>query len=361
MGLLDNKYGDRSRDDRPLVLIIEDEPDTIQILSHLLHDAGYRSTWADDARTGLAIAEKYRPDAILLDLTLPDMDGFAVCRELKSRLTTADTPVIFVSGRPRTDDVVAECFDAGGHDFLVKPINHVHLSARLRVALRELSIREAYRRLAILDPMTGLSNRRQFFIHLMETMMIARRDRCECFLIMADIDGLAIVNERYGHEFGDEVILTFARLIKRMLGPQFRAGRIGGEEFAIALINSTRDRARAVAERISNTFAAISFDASSQPKHFYAGFGIAEFSGEPKEFDADQFITQADIGLFVAKEAGHGKVKAFWELDPNSLPHLAPNKRHARSKHRKRTQRSFLLCPIRMARRPRSRLCAICP
>ncbi|MEK6644798.1 MAG: diguanylate cyclase [Planctomycetota bacterium] len=342
---MDLEFNDTSRDDHSLILVIDRDQEGCEQTLRVLQDAGYRATWAEDGAAGINIAEKYRPNAVLLDLNLADMSGLAVCKDLKSKLLTADIPILFMTGNPRTDDIVQHCFDAGGHDLLSKPISRVELLGRLRVALQEQTLRDAYRRLAILDPLTGLANRRQFFLYLTEAVMAAKRNRTETFLILADIDNLALVNEKYGHEFGDEVILTFARLVKRIQTNSCRAGRIGGEEFAIVLTDSTPDRAIALAERLRQTFASVAFDARSQPKHFYAGFGVARFDGADDAFNADIFMLHADIALFVAKDVGRGRVVGHWTLDPNSLPIVAPHKRHARIRDRRRTQRSFIAAP----------------
>lgn len=339
------EFNDTSRDDHSLVLVIDHDQASAEGVIQQLQNAGYRAAWAEDGAAGLLMVEKFRPNAVVLDMNLADMSGLAVCKEIKGRMMSADTPVLFVSSSPRSDDLVQHCFDAGGHDVLIKPVSRVELLGRIRVALQEQSLRDAYRRLAVLDQLTGLANRRQFFLYLTEAVMASKRDKTSCFLILADIDNLALVNEKFGHEFGDEVVLTFARLIKRVQSPTCRAGRIGGEEFALVLSDSTPERAVALAERLRQTFASIAFDARSQPKHFYAGFGVAQYDGQDETFNADTFMLKSDISLFVAKEVPRGRVVSYWSLDPNSLPVVAPQKRHARIRQRRRTQRSFLSAP----------------
>jgi two-component system, cell cycle response regulator len=339
------EFSDNSRDDHALILVIDRDPEASEQTLRVLQDVGYRATWAEDGVAGINMAEKFRPNAVLLDLNLTDMSGLAACENLKSKLLTADIPILFMTGHPRTDDLVQHCFDAGGHGLLCKPISRVEMLGRIRVALQEQALRDAYRRLAILDSLTGLANRRQFFLYLTEAVMAAKRNKTDTFLILADIDNLALVNEKYGHEFGDEVVLTFARLIKRIQTTSCRAGRIGGEEFAIVLSDSTPDRAVAVAERLRQTFASIAFDARSEPKHFNAGFGVARFDGADDDFSADVFMLHADLALFAAKDSGRGRVVGHWNLDPNSLPIVSPHKRHARIRARRRTQRSFIAAP----------------
>lgn len=335
-------FNDVEREDKPLVLIIDDDAATVRQVAHVLQPAGFRTMYADDSATGLAIAEKYEPHLVLLDLNPPHPDGFEICRQMKDRIRLADTPVIFITGMEKTDELIRQSFEAGGHDLIFKPLSDVELISRILVALREQNLREAYRRLAVEDPYTGLSNRRHFILSITEAILTAQRSREESILVIADIDNLMSYNDRYGHDLGDEAILTLARLFKRFQSPTCRVGRLGGEELAIVLSRSSREAAWGLCDRLRQTFAAIAFDAMSSPKHFTVCFGLSSYAGDPAEFDVDQFLLQADIALFASKERGRNRMASYWQLDPDSLPILSPKKRHARSKARKRCQRAYV-------------------
>lgn len=338
-------YSESGRDDQPLILIVDDDLSFVRMITHIAQNAGFRTTSAADGHTGLAIAEKYTPNVILLDVDIPDMNGFDVCREIKTRLSTADIPVIFVTGADRTDPLVEQCFAIGANDIIGKPISKVDVLARLRVVLREQQLRDAYRKLALEDPFTTLANRRQLFLTITESLMMSRRDQSESVLLIADIDALMVANDRHGYDLGDELILTFARLVKRICGADARGARLGGDELAIVLRNSSREAGLALADRLRQTFAAIAFDASTSPKHFSACFGLASYRGESPDFSADDFLRQADTALFAAKQLGRNRLVAFWQLDPNNLPEIAPGKRHGRTRTRRKTDRSFVGVP----------------
>ncbi len=329
-----------SRRDSPLILVIDDDPAVVRLIVHQLQNEGFHTTSAEAGPTGISIAEKYQPDAVLLDISLPGTDGYAVCREIKSRLSLAETPVLFITASEPTDAVILRCFEVGANDILSKPVRQVELVARLRVALREQALRQAYRRLAVEDAMTGLANRRQFFAYAVESIIRARQDRTESVLIIGDVDNLMAVNDQYGHDLGDEVLVTFSHLFRRVLTLDCRAGRLGGDELAMVIRNTTRKAAFSLCDRLARTFAAIAFDAKTHPKHFTATFGMAAYDGEPPSFDADAFITHADVALYAAKDLGRSRVVGYWQLDPNALPEVAPGKRHARTKVRKRSQRA---------------------
>jgi len=332
-------------DQPPLVLVIDDDTASVALIIQHLQDAGYRTSHAEQGETGLIIAERYQPDVIILDVDMPDIDGFKVCEELKSRLCTTDIPVIFLTGVDYNESLVTRCFELGASELLTKPFNKTDFLARVRVVLRERALREAYRRLATEDPATGLLNRRQFFLYATEGIMAARTHRTPTVLAITDIDNLVAINDRFGHEFGDEVVITFSRILRRLAGQDCRIGRIGGDEFALVLMNHARDRAAALCERLSKTFSAVAFDADTKPKHFSASFGLAEYRGDPVDFDADQLMLRADIALCYAKQIARGRVAAHWLLDPQSAELQAPEKRHARGKTRKRTQHAYVVAP----------------
>jgi len=334
-----------SPDGQPLILLVDEHGPALEQIVAELHSRGLRTMCVEDGATALNVAEKYHPNVILAAVELPDMDGCTLCAEFKSRMATADTPVVLFCSARRSDDLLQRCFQAGANDLLAKPVSQVELLGRIQVALREQEIREAYKRLAVLDAMTGLVNRRHFILHVTEALMRTRQGGTSSAIILGDVDGLATINEHHGHDLGDEVILTFARLLTRLASPDCKAGRLGGDEFALAIMETDRQRALRVARRLRNTFSAIAFDAASRPKHFYASFGVAIFDGQDPAFNVDDFLNQADQALFAAKQVGHGRVCGYWELDAAALASVPRKKRHARARARVRTQRAFVAAP----------------
>lgn len=338
------------RDHEPLILIIINAAGVENSIKQALHRAGYRTISAEDDETGITIAEKYIPHAVLLDTDLPGRTGYTICHELKSRLPTADIPILFLTGLSPTEEVIRNCFDAGAHDLIVKPDDPsvdfgpfiTNLLSRIRVVLREQDLREAYRRLATQDTQTGLENRRQCFLRIADAIMTSKREKTTSLLLLGDIDKIGTINDRFGYDFGDEVILTFARLLKRFISPDCKVGRISSNTMAVILKNSSRDRGLAFCRRIDQTFAAIAFDANTDPKHFTLSFGLSSYEGTLPEFTPDKFMSEADIALFDAKDREHNRICAYWELDPASLPVVALDKRHARRKQRQKSNRAYV-------------------
>lgn len=333
------------RDASPLILLIDDDPECITLLRHHLSVGGYRVMSADDGRMGVVVADKFRPDLVILDLDMPHLDGFGVCEELKSRPSTVDIPVVFGTGSVETDEMVEKCLAAGAEDIIFKPYDRLRLLTRVRVVLRVGAALAELQRRATQDRLTGLANREQFICDLTRAISTARRDNSESIVVLSDINGLRLVNKQYGFDFGDELILTFSRLLKRLVTPECRAARISGGVFGLVLRHATRDRGLSLAEGIRRTFSSVVFDAASAPKQFTANFGVAPYNGEPADFDADAFFGQADVALFAAKRRGPDRIVAYWQIDPAELPSLMPDPRHSRSQTRHPTERSFVGLP----------------
>ena len=329
-------------DSTPLILIVDDAKESAEAISQMLRAADFRTITADSMESGLSIAERYAPGAILLSAELESDRGADTCITLKDRLTTTDIPVIMIAASLESDAVVQHCFDAGAHDLLARPLRRTLLLARLRVVLRECRLRDEYKRYATQDAATGLDNRRHFFMHLTETVATAERLNREAYLLICDLDELATTNTRYGYDLGDEVIAMLARLTRRLLSVDCRVGRIAGDAVGILLKNCDEARAVATAERILKTFEAIAFDADSKPKHFSLSCGMSRClpGGEPHS--PDDFMAEADMALFVAKDRGGRQICRYWQIDPKRLEGISPAKRHSRRIRRRRTERGFL-------------------
>ncbi len=349
---MSRRFTTAEREERPLILLIDDDPDMVNLMSRLLQMTGYRTVYADSGFTGLGIAEKYKPDAILLNLEVPGIDGYATCRQLRSCYSTAEIPIVLVTAVELSDEVVAKGLAVGANDFLRKTFTRQDLLTRVRVVLREHSRRDAYRRLATLDPATGLANRRQSLAHIAEGIASARRQQAESILLLGDIDKLAVVEEQWGEELGNELIVTLSRLLGRFASFECLVGRIGGDEFIAVLLNSSKERGLALSERLRRTFAAIAFDAERLPKHFSLSFGLASCDGRYEGLEPDTLLRQADVALFAAKQRGRGRQVAYWELDPQNLPVIPPNKRHSRGQSRGGRRRAEDAAPGRTAVHP---------
>ena len=213
---------------RPSILIVDDTAINVEILLELLEDH-YDLSVALNGPDALALVHQQAFDLILLDIVMPGMDGYEVCRALKSDAQTQHIPVMFITGRTDENSIEA-AFEAGGVDYVTKPFKPKELQARVRTHLELQRLIRHLEYISSHDAMTGLYNRGRFF----ELALAAwDRQRDSMYAAMVDIDHFKRVNDTYGHPTGDKVIQGVAQTLKRVLGSHAICGRIGGEEFAV--------------------------------------------------------------------------------------------------------------------------------
>jgi len=224
----------------------------IKILSGLLRSEG-EIRHATDGQQGLIIVRDWAPDLVLLDMEMPGMNGFEVCSALRDRgeETTAVPPaVIFVTAHSGAETEVA-ALRAGAVDFISKPFQPEIVLARVSAHLTIKRQADLLRRLAAIDPLTGLANRRAFDQHLEDEWRRASRSGDTLALIMADVDHFKQFNDRYGHPAGDQCLRSVgAVLLLNSRRPGDLVARYGGEEFAVILPGLSEPQAVQHAERL---------------------------------------------------------------------------------------------------------------
>ena len=221
----------------PTVLVAEDSLVIRAVLVEQLQSRGYRVIEAGDGEQALAACRRERPDVVLLDVEMPHLDGHAVLAGIKAEPLLADIPVVFVTSRVTTEDVV-EGLRLGAHDYLRKPFEPSELLARVHAAVRikalqdELRLRNAELELASrTDALTGLHNRR----HLEEQLQQLATAGDRLAVLLCDIDRFKQVNDTRGHAAGDDLLCDVARTLATDLRPSDVLGRLGGDEFAVLL------------------------------------------------------------------------------------------------------------------------------
>lgn len=253
------------------ILIVDDIPVSIKVLGELLRDKS-EILVATSGREAIEVALKNQPDLILLDVVMPDMDGFETCRQLKENSQTADIPVIFITAMAESADVV-KGFDVGGQDYIVKPFyktevlarvkNHIDLK-KSREKIKQYAIEleqknqelrlllEQVEQIASTDFLTGIANRRYAIDRMSEEISRFNRKGDSFSLLMIDVDNFKIINDLYGHECGDSVLKNLAGVIQSVLRNHDMFARWGGEEFVIMLPGTDINKAKTVAEKIAN-------------------------------------------------------------------------------------------------------------
>ncbi|MFC7420380.1 diguanylate cyclase domain-containing protein [Iodobacter arcticus] len=291
---------------QPIILVVDDEPNNIEMLAGMLDDQ-YELRFAVSAQEALtAIKEMPKPDLILLDVMLPDMNGYAICERIKEDPATADIPIIFVTslGDPEQEE---KGFAVGGADYIVKPCRALSIKARIRNQLEMKRTRELLHRLAITDGLTSLANRRHFDEALKQEMQRLQRQGGQLSLVLIDVDFFKRFNDYYGHPAGDECLRRIAAVIATELRrPADLTARIGGEEFACLLPETSLAGAYIVAERIRQTVLSLKMPHQSSTISDYVtvSVGVATSSGT----EAAHLYQRADIQLYIAKTSGRNCV-----------------------------------------------------
>lgn len=293
--------------ERPRVLIADDDEDARDTLLDLLASE-YEVSTAADGETAVELARAERPDAILMDLYMPRLNGIQALERLRADASTADIPVIFVSARG-DDTVKARTLDLGAADYLQKPFSDRELRARLDRTLRLSQTQEALRELAQTDPLTGLANLRAFRARLEDEVKRARRYATPLTAIMADMDHLKPVNDELGHAAGDRAIAAVAAVIRAELRETDFGARYGGDEFVLLLPHTTADEGRVLAERICARLKETTLEISGRRIPIGASFGVACLPEDGKDLAADALIRAADAALYRAKRAGRSRVE----------------------------------------------------
>lgn len=238
-----------------VVLIAEDDPEINELVALTLRMEGYEVIQARDGEQALQCVAQQVPDIVLLDVMMPRISGYEVARKLQDRPETAHIPIIFVTAKHETEDLVHGL--AMAVDYVSKPFAMPELLARVRTALRMSQLREELRttneqlaRLAITDELTGIANRRGFDTHMEDELWRAVRFGQSLAVVMFDLDRFKSVNDTYGHPQGDVVLKAFAEVLHHSSRRIDKVARFGGEEFAALLPSTDATGAATFAEKV---------------------------------------------------------------------------------------------------------------
>lgn len=285
------------------VLVIDDSLDIHRLIKIRLAKESFELVEAYDGGSGLAMARELKPSAILLDVDLPDCDGFSVCVALKEDPTTVNIPVVFLTGAASTEEKVRG-LEIGAIDYVTKPFDSFELIARVRAALRTSYLLELLSQKAMIDGLTGLWNRSYLDSQLYIQLTAARRREAPLACIMADIDHFKSINDTYGHHCGDEILREVAKVLSEQCRVDDIVCRFGGEEFSILLPNTKLDDAQAIAERLRHEIEQMPISYRNHSIQITCSFGVADLrSSIPLSL-----IELADQALYQAKNRGRNQV-----------------------------------------------------
>jgi two-component system, cell cycle response regulator len=309
-------------DDAPVVLVAEDSRTLRSILRGQLREHGYRVVEAHDGAEAVTVCRQERPDVVLLDVEMPRMDGHLVLASIKRDPALVDVPVVFVTARVTTEDVV-QGLDLGAHDYLRKPFEPSELLARVHAALRtkrlqdELRLRNAeLDQVSRTDALTGLHNRRHLEERLAEQVSLLKRHGGDLGVVLLDVDRFKRINDEHGHAAGDAVLRILAGRVRESLRAEDVPGRWGGEEFLVLLPATGIDGTASVAERVRQSVARDPFQLSGIELAVTVSVGAA--AGVDDGWEG--LVRRADACLYAAKEGGRNRV----EVDQGAHLHANP-------------------------------------
>ena len=296
---------------RPRVLVVEDDEAILALLTAVL-SAEYDIVTASTGTAALATALNESLDLILLDVGLPDANGLDICRRLKTHPTLVSVPVIFLTSRTSPDDEV-DGFDAGGVDYITKPINPAVLRARVRNHLELKHARDALERIARMDAMTGIANRRAFDETLSREWRRLARVNQSLGVIMIDVDHFKQFNDTYGHGAGDSCLQRVAHAATAALQrPADFLARYGGEEFVALLPDTDLAGAVAVAEAIRTAVQDLKIPHSGSKVASCVTVSLGVACIVPKgDTGGEGLVEAADKQLYAAKSEGRNRVKSI--------------------------------------------------
>ena len=291
------------------ILVIDDDPFSANLIDGCLRAAGFMSSYCCHPEQALNAITSELPDLIILDVVMPGLDGFELCRRVRTHPALQFTPIIFVTRKGDLEQRVRG-LEVGGNDYIAKPFEPQELVARVRSHLQRLA---ALRDMAIRDGLTRCYNHKYFKMRLEQEIARARRYKAELALGILDIDHFKKVNDAHGHPAGDAALVHLANLIALSVRSTDVVARYGGEEFGILLVQAGGAEASIITNRIrerivQHRFAlpSVSVGGEIVQVPVTVSIGVTQFNAVD---NLQAFLERADRALYEAKNGGRNQVR----------------------------------------------------
>jgi diguanylate cyclase (GGDEF)-like protein len=297
------------------ILVVDDSTENIELLYTMLQNK-YQVLFSTSGSKAIILAENAQPDIILLDVLMPEMDGYEVIIALKENEKTRDIPVIFITAKTEKSDLL-KGFKLGSVDYIGKPFFEEEIKVRIKTQLQNRllikQLEQANKQLeeiSLLDALTGIGNRRYFDQFLAQMMALANRENKPLSLLMIDVDYFKHYNDLYGHLAGDKCLQQIANTLADMThrGGDL-AARYGGEEFVLVLSDTEHDSAKKMANdfRLALEGLQIPHAKSAVSDYVTVSIGFTTLKGKDK-ISMEDLIKDADKALYQAKENGRNQI-----------------------------------------------------
>jgi diguanylate cyclase (GGDEF)-like protein len=298
------------------VLIVDDCQTNIALLKGNLKRMGLKSIPATNGEDAIALARTEKPDLILLDVMMPDMNGFEVCKALKSDHHTDSIPVIFISAKDQPVDKI-KGLKYGAIDYVSKPFDSGELRARIGVVLRIIELQKKILSLANTDELTGLINRRHFFEIFERELLQAKMKGQSLTIVMVDIDHFKYTNDTYGHLAGDEILKQMGKILLENTYPLDITARYGGEEFIILMPDTSPEQAAKAAEKLRQVID--DYQWNIQGNEITVTISAGLFAANSKDIRSlEDVIKKADKAMYAAKQRGRNRLIKWSDIETNT-------------------------------------------
>ncbi len=315
---------------RGMILVVDDSPAMLAPLCELLHE-DHEVIFATSGQEAIDMAHSHNPDLILLDVVMPEMDGFEVCSRLKACPGTLDIPVVFVTSMGEDVDHL-QGLSMGAIDYIEKPISPELVRARVKNHILGKRKQDALKGLTLRDGLTGIANRRRFDEALLEEWSRAARGQTQLSLVMLDVDHFKIFNDTYGHVAGDTCLRSIAgALSQSLMRPVDLVARFGGEEFVCLLPGTDPAGALLVAERFREAVAELAIPHEHSPTAPTVTLSQGLVTMVPvAEATPDLLLVEADNRLYEAKQNGRNRIGKAAAMAKSPSPETGTSVERAR-------------------------------
>lgn len=292
-------------DEKDFILLIDDDVDFVTMTKQILETEGYFLIVAPNGKRGIEMIYDFKPSLILLDIHLPDMNGFQILESILTKLKKNYTPIIVMSGDDSKQNRILS-YEMGAIDFIAKPIDRDLFVANIKNRLRH---RKDIEQSIVIDELTGVYNRKYLQTRLNQMFKQYHRDHFPFSLVLLDLDHFKQVNDKYGHIVGDEVLKKFANIANNIKRENDIICRYGGEEFVILLPNTTRENVFPFLQRFQQILSEQHFYANGTNFQVTFSAGITEVSEH--NLHVEKILDEADKALYYAKQSGRNRAVIY--------------------------------------------------
>jgi len=308
------------------ILLVDDRQENLLALEAILEAPGLNILTASSGNKALGLMLEYDFAVVILDVQMPDMDGFEVAELMRKNEKTKYLPIIFVTAFSKEDTYIFKGYETGAVDYLFKPLNPVILKSKVNIFLEldrdKKELEESKKKiekqnkqlkeLSIRDALTHLYNRRYFQEILIREFSLVKRNHTELSCFMIDLDHFKEVNDAYGHTFGDFVLRRFSQWLEDAIRKTDILSRYGGEEFVLLLPHTNLEGAIVLAEKFRQKAEKYVYEKDGYSIHVTVSVGIATFKAHSPT-SAAELVNFADQALYRAKAEGRNQVRIYNE------------------------------------------------